>query len=136
MRASELRIGDLVSINGTSCRIVEISQKGWVHLEHEGNPLPLSDDYILNILEPILLTPSILETNHFKKCIMINEGCIDLETKPYQITEKLYLINGMCGTMACDMYGILSFNPLFKCKYVHQLQHILEDSEIVQRIFI
>jgi hypothetical protein len=86
------------------------------------------------LLEPIELTLSILENNGFKKCIVTNGGGIDKNMNPYRITERLYVDNGLCGTLVCCSNGGIALDVLFECKYVHQLQHILKDSGVLKEI--
>lgn len=88
------------------------------------------------LLEPIPLTPEILEKNYFKKCVVTNGMEIDKKFNPYRITEQLYIHDGMCGTIVCCSDGGSKLSPLFECKYVHQLQHILKASGILNDILI
>lgn len=87
------------------------------------------------LLEPIELTPSILEKNHFKECLVVNGfGSIDEKLKPYHITKELYVYNGWCGTLVCYSNGEMAVNHFFECKFVHQFQHILKESGILNEI--
>lgn len=69
MKYSELMIGDYVKYQGCICIIEEISAKGWVHLIHLETKarLNLASDYIIDLLEPIPLTPEILEREGYNK---------------------------------------------------------------------
>ena len=93
---------------------------------------PISIDKI----KPIPLTPEILEKNYFKKCVVANGMEIDKKFNPYHITEQLYIHDGMCGTIVCCSDGGSTLSPLFECKYVHQLQHILKASGILNEIVL
>lgn len=68
MKITELMIGDYVKYQGHIYIVEEISTKGWVHLIHPENKarLNLISDYIIGLLEPIPITPEILEGIGFK----------------------------------------------------------------------
>ena len=68
MKCSELMIGDYVKYQGHIYIVEEISAKGWVHLIHSETRtrVSMASDYIIDLLEPIPLTPEILEKNGFK----------------------------------------------------------------------
>lgn len=91
---------------------------------------------LYRIIEPIPLTPEILEKNNFKKCVVTNGMEIDKKFNPYHITEQLYIHDEMCGTIVCCSDGGSKLSPLFECKYVHQLQHILKASGILNEIVL
>lgn len=90
----------------------------------------------LDEIFPIPLTPEILEKNYFKKCVVANGMEIDKKFNPYHITEQLYIHDGMCGTIVCCSDGGSTLSPLFECKYVNQLQHILKASGILNEIVL
>ena len=67
MKANELMIGDYVKYQGCIYIVEEISAKGWVHLIHPETKVRvnMTSDYIIDLLEPISLTPEIFEKNGF-----------------------------------------------------------------------
>lgn len=68
MKVTELMIGDYVKYQGHIYIVEEISAKGWVHLIHPETKarLNLASDYIIDLLEPIPLTPEFFERIGFK----------------------------------------------------------------------
>lgn len=130
LNINELRIGDLVKCGDPNCKGHRVD---YVH--EMDNEVGVDGEILdLDMIYPISITYEILEKNNFKKCIIIKDHCIDLKMEPYKITEQLYILDGMRGVLVCDCDSGLVFIPLFECKYVHQLQHILEDSGILQDI--
>ena len=69
MKPTGLMIGDYVKYQGHIYIVEEISVKGWVHLIHPdtGTRVNLTSDYIIDLLEPIHLTPEFFERNNFNE---------------------------------------------------------------------
>lgn len=143
MDAKELMIGDWILENideegfqAPCCwvthRVNAYDFKFWL----ENNWVNADDKAFSEFWLPIPLTPEILENNYFKKCVVTNGTKIDKKFNPYHITEQLYIHDEMCGTIACCSDGGSKLNPLFECKYVHQLQHILKLSGILNEIVL
>ena len=68
MKPTELQIGDYVRCQGHIYIVEEISAKGWVHLIQPETKVRvnMASDYIIELLEPIPLTPEILKRNGFR----------------------------------------------------------------------
>ena len=68
MKCSELQIGDYVKYQGHIYIVEEISAKGWVHLIHPETKVRvnMASDYIIDLLEPIPLTPEMLKASGFE----------------------------------------------------------------------
>ena len=119
MKCSELQIGDYIKYQGQIYIIEEISAKGWVHLIHPKTKarLNMASDYIIDLLEPIPLTPKILERNGFK---LNPQGAYSngRHTSIGVVRDDRYFAN--INTETDDP----SF--LYQCgKYVHEFQHAL-----------
>lgn len=98
MKANELMINDLVKCGKRLVRISNI-------LSHSASGIELV------ALEPITLTPEILEANGF------------LSNGEFPNKDHIKVCHGICGNESwyvtfCECYG-------FDIKYVHELQHIL-----------
>ena len=63
MKATELMVGDCVKYKGHNYIVEEISAKGWIHLIHPEAKVRvnMASDYIIDLLEPIPLTPEFFE---------------------------------------------------------------------------
>lgn len=59
MKPTELKIGDYVKYQGHIYIVEEISAKGWVHLIYPETKIRvnMASDYIIDLLEPISLSP-------------------------------------------------------------------------------
>jgi len=138
MKAEELMIGDWVIITlrnkiGKVYRIDEANGKGngWVAV--------INGDYHETHLEPILLTPEILEKNGFKPYI------------PENHLETVYACQDVSKAVADELYALWpyrdgSFYLLLRVigkdmvrmdvHYVHQLQHALRLCGIEKEIVL
>jgi hypothetical protein len=119
MKTSELMIGDYVKYQGHIYIVEEISVKGWVHLIHPETKVRvnMASDYIIDLLEPIPLTPEIFERNGFK---LNPQGAYSngRHTSIGVVRDGRYFAN--INTETDDP----SF--LYQCgKYVHEFQHAL-----------
>ena len=68
MKIEELQIGDYVnlttSLSSTPCIIEELGKRGWVHVTYANEPdcrIAVNNDYLLDCLSDIKVTPSILD---------------------------------------------------------------------------
>lgn len=120
MKVTELMIGDYVKYQGYNYIIEEISTKGWIHLIHPEVKVRvnMTSDYIIDLLEPILLTPEILKANGFEQNINYEDDYSFEDTTIIFKHNDKYLftasINGSKGM-------------LYLCaNYVHELQHALK----------
>ena len=68
LTCKDLMVGDYVMFNGEVLKVEEISKKGWIHLEDidTDTRVEMTSDYIIKNLEPIPITPEILEKNGWK----------------------------------------------------------------------
>lgn len=119
MKVEELMIGDYVKFLGRVRKIKSIIKKDTgVEISFEGeNPVVVSLDEI----EPIPLTPEILEKNGFKK---------DKETDQWYFESNYRLDMGILAVDIDDGCGVgICVMPnkaiTYYCKYVHELQHFL-----------
>lgn len=128
MVPNELAIGDFIKFQGEIYIVEEISAQGWIHLIYpKGRRLNVTSDYIMHLLEPIPLTPEILELNGFQKvptaphsysnsdlwdCDII----INISEDTYEDTWHVYkFTDHNDNTFVC-----------FSLCYVHELQHLLK----------
>ena len=126
MKVTELMIGDYVKYQGHNYIIEEISAQGWVHLIHPEAKVRvnMTSDYIIDLLEPIPLTPEILEKNGW---IYNNEDekffpqtWINDELMLRAIDDCSYRI-----VVTSDYDDEDTNDTSFIILYVHELQHIL-----------
>ena len=130
MKATDLMIGDWVIAYGKKTQVVWV---GNIHkLAVRGFPSEFYEDEI----EPIPLTPEILEKNGFTKSTPppgIHAKCYELDNKKdkYNLTiadynkYKRLLLNVDSEDSEC-------FN--IKCEYVHELQHAFRMCGITKEI--
>lgn len=91
--------------------------------------------YTSNFVEPIPLTPEILEKNGFVKgdtMDLVDEiYCVKLFNIHYDNEKRQFWV---CNFFESE-YGTMEINDIFQIKYVHELQHALRlckvDKEIV-----
>lgn len=115
MKAEELMIGDWVHYRGTNIQVTSLYNKGG------SNEIGWSDKESVWVngrtVEPIPLTPEILEKNRF-----IHYTVTDFYMWKEESSEPIHLDNynenGWMLRINCD-------NIPCECKYVHQLQHAL-----------
>jgi hypothetical protein len=137
MKANELMIDDWVMLNGSHYQIEEISRKGWVHLVCNGIRINMTTDYLLEVLQPIPLTPEILEKNGFKR-----EEWIDNKGRFVSDDGRLILQNDENFINSFNTWYMHidneDFETIASCElsYVHQLQHALRLSGIDKVITI
>lgn len=114
MKVTELMIGDYIKYQEHIYIIEEISAQGWIHLIYPETKtrLNLTSDYIIDLLEPVLLTSETLEKNGFY----------------YDKNRRAYLM-GVILQIKPDKNGLFYYE-ICKCIHslntVHQLQHLLK----------
>jgi hypothetical protein len=134
MKATDLMIGDWVLYDGKPNIITEVSEI----IHGEATVCFVGNNYMANMdeIEPIPLTPEILEKNGFTKSTPppgIHAKCYELDNKKdkYNLTiadynrYKRLLLNVDSEDSEC-------FN--IKCDYVHELQHALRLCRIKKEI--
>ena len=113
MKTTDLQIGDYIKCQGHIYIVEEISAKGWAHLIHlEAKVRVNVASRYFDLLEPIPLTPEILELN----------GCIKTE-----YGYALYMDNGIVVFLGEDnSYRVIIFKTtVIIVRYVHELQQVL-----------
>lgn len=140
MKASELKVtdlmvGDWVMSFGAPHKVVGVRTDMFEpHIRTD-----ISDTWyeegIENLLEPIPLTPEILEKNGFVKGDTMDLGdeiyCVELFNIHYDNEERRFWV---CNFFESE-YGTWEMMDIFRIDYVHELQHALRlckvDKEIV-----
>lgn len=120
MKVTELMIGDYVKYQGHIYIIEEISTKGWVHLIHPEAKIRINmtSDYIVDLLEPIPITPEILKANGF-------EQSMDDKDKYYFEDSSIIFKHNDKYLFSASING--SKGMLYLCaNYVYELQHALK----------
>ena len=120
MKAEELMIGDWVSYRGTNIKVTSLYNKG------DSNEVGWSDKESVWVngrcIEPIPLTPEILEKNGFRVvfegelhvCYFQDTGrfLVDIKVDKVGIFQKLSIWDGFGNKVT-----------IIECRFVHQLQH-------------
>lgn len=113
MEVKELMIGDFIRIKGKPYKVSYIApfdigdaRLAVISNDYDGNPY-------LSGIEPIPLTPEILEANGFE----INENVRGYQ---YPNDEKICCLEELCGVFIWNG----GYNDII-IEYVHELQHIL-----------
>ena len=113
MKASELMIGDYVNYRGQIIKVTSIYDKGG------SNEVGWSDKESVWVnadnVEPIALTPEILEKNGFRHGCYV--GGYYSPDCPFRVFTKT---EGTCGFTT-----LFDDEIHFSCIFVHQLQHAL-----------
>ena len=134
MKATDLMIGDYVKYLGNIYIVEEISTKGWVHLIHPKTKtrINMTSDYIIDLLEPILLTKEILEKNGFTQCV--TAPCGYYKAPIYDMFDILFHVSEDAyeDTWHVEMFTDHNDNNfiLFNLCYVHEFQHTLRLHEL------
>lgn len=110
MKCKELMIGDLVSHNDFYVQIIVVGDGFATYEDDEGEPRQLDDKYYTP--EPIPLTAELLEKNGWKE-----------DEFWHEYKDGTTIIQCSLPDMRGRINGIVVEN--FKCKYVHQYQHLL-----------
>jgi hypothetical protein len=109
MKVDEVMLGDIVSVSGRPIHVTLAVLNNW------------SDS-----IEPIPLTPEILEKNGFVKGDTMDFEdeiyCVELFNIHYDNEERRFWV---CNFFESE-YGTCEINHLFQIKHVHQLQHALK----------
>lgn len=131
MKCSDLQTGNYVRCQGHIYIIEEVSAKGWVHLIHPETKVRvnMTSDYIINLLEPILLTPEILEKIGFNK--VPQQGCLNpyfwMLKKYEEVSEGLLYCIKAYKTMFRGMYvSIDNYADCKPIKFSKQIEHAHE----------
>ena len=135
MYAKDLMINDWVSINDSNFQVKVIKKNGVIKLyentkfgEHEIN---FNSDYIEEFIQPIPLTPEILEKNGYKFNYLYYEKegypAIELGSK-----KGIYNI----GKVYFSDDGDPDIHVYTSCQYVHELQHVLKICGIEKEIIV
>lgn len=113
IKTNELQIGDWVSCDGKNCRVAEIG--GMVCLDAESVLFGSIED-----IEPIPLTPEILEKNGFTK---ENRLYYWVQEKDGKTTAGVYY---WVDEKHINIAGYEDDGVTISCPYVHTLQHALK----------
>ena len=131
MKTNELMIGDWVLLEGTPAKTRGVE----IYCSNLYVKTNLTDEwYTSNFVEPIPLTPEILEKNEFVKGDTMDLGdeiyCVKLFNIHYDNEERQFWV---CIFFESE-YG-KEMMDIFRIDYVHELQHALRlckvDKEIV-----
>lgn len=124
----DLSIGDYVMFNGEVLKVEEISKKGWIHLEDidTATRVEMNSDYIIKILDSILITPEIFEKNGIKRVHYNYFGdhmLFESEDKRVQINDLTNSGEGFWNVHVDNK----DYQSVGSCdvKYVHQFQQLL-----------
>ena len=95
----------------------------------------MQDGWDLKLVEPIPLTPEILEKNNFqsKEDQYSHRKIFFLGKNEYNL--DVYFNNGTIVLVEAD-YEPTTYAYMCDCKYVHNLQHILKDLKIEKEIVL
>lgn len=115
IKAEDLRIGDLVNFHNSPCIITgidDISCTVGLLNSYNSEDFRRVDD--INI-EPIPLTPEILEKNGWKRDKLVS----------YIYGHEAHFIEVICTPNSEWVYVTFKGETIHRIKYVHELQHIL-----------
>lgn len=137
MKANELKVTDLMIGDWLQDSFGNIGQvyrldPGRVHLRLL-QERPQDEEYIVHDIEPIQLTPEILEKNGFKMEFYSDYTVYELNN--FKVCKSYCDYFEICDLWKDSDFGweIISFCP---CIYVHQLQHALKACGISKEIVI
>lgn len=140
IKVTELMINDWVKLNGSNYQVQVIKKKGVIKLyentkygEHE---IELNTDWIEEFIEPIPLTPEILEKNGFKEDSETNGIYWRPDCRKFCIVKELdtwYFAFRVLGEIVDKSSGYICIS---ECNYVHKLQHALKLCEIEKEIVL
>ncbi len=125
LKISDLSVGDWVKASGVAKRVHSIEFQNGAYFVNFSDPDTNSGDYLhAPFIEPIPITPEILETNGWER----NDEDLDME---YYGDPT----SGIAHTKGTFHYRVESPEVSVVCYFVHQLQHALRlagvDKEIV-----
>ena len=139
IKVTELMINDFVKLNDSNYQVQAIKKKGVIKLyentkygEHE---IELNTDWIEEFVEPIPLTPEILEKNFgkpyprggFHNYRMQKDETIAFVIEDRRVSaapDNRVVLSRCPGTYICDV------------NYVHELQHALKLCKIKKEIIL
>lgn len=111
IKAEDLRIGDLVRYGKDIITILATHADGLVCFADGKDQICV--EHVL--LEPIPLTPEILEKNGWKRDKLV----------PYIYGHEAHYIEVICTPNSEWVYVTFKGDTIHRIKYVHELQHIL-----------
>lgn len=128
MKATDLMLGDYLSCwAGHPTKVVSIeydyNEVNYIVWCREPNDL-LSVRFMLDEIEPIPLTPEILEKNGFETKDNIEYVWKNIAEPFYSIIRYFKSVQKVEVTFSED--GIRENQVRIKCQYVHELQHALK----------
>ena len=112
LKITDLSVGDWVSIDGEPRRVSKLNVTGLVQFFNSPNY------FGVGVIEPIPITPELLEKNGFNKNGEYNEWNIGTWRTPYLLGVSLER-----PAIAIKWNG--SRDCIDQAKYVHELQHAL-----------
>ena len=134
MKTNELMLGDWVIVKGVPTKIHDIDKmdginREWIAGCEDGGCTCYED------IQPIPLTPEILDKNGFNKGDIIELEdevyCVELFNIHYDNEERQFWV---CNFFESE-YGT-EINDIFQIKYVHELQHALRLCKIEKEIVL
>lgn len=135
MEVEDLMIGDwiLIPMSNVPIKVTGVNDEGvTVYNEDDYTEYP----YYISDIEPISLTPEILEKNGFKEDFETNGIYWRPDCRKFCIVKELdtwYFAFRMLGETVDKSSGYICIS---ECKYVHKLQHKLKDLEIKKEIVL
>lgn len=128
IKISDLAIGDWVQANGAAKRVHSIEYQNGEYFVHFSDPDTNSEDYMhAPFIDPIPITPEILEANGFVKNGEYNEWNIGTWRTPSLLGVSLER-----PAITIKWNGSSIF--IDQAKYVHQLQHALRLAGVEKEI--
>jgi len=124
IKISGLSIGDWVRMGGKNFQIYHLTLAGDVYGYRRTNNSFTGEEYYdgeIGDVQPIPLTPDILEKNGFE------ENCGRWYNSEARMEFEQYK-DGWCRTINCGEYSV------YFIKYVHQLQHALRLAVVEKEI--
>lgn len=129
MKANELCVGSFVEFDGSIYMIEEISRNGWVHIMHPNVKVraSLTNDYILNVLEPVKITMELLLNAGF---VSYNKyQChLKIDDKTVECTEYDGEFNVQVIINKPEFGNDVVYNETLN--YMHKLQNLLQVFDI------
>ena len=132
IQANELMIGDWVLHDGEPYQIRQLGIYG-VDRDGEdyaavcvGKPNGVGLIVERNEIEPIHLTPEILEKNGFKRDMVYGEWQFDLDTFPFNFPFSVVQRKNNSWYLGREEIGIAHNREIIDISYVHELQHALK----------
>ena len=134
MNVNELMIGDWVRFKYTN-HIAQVSGVSSI----EGLKVLIKDEEVdwfspNDIIEPIPLTPEILEKNGFEEGYGLSTHCLNYHNyKDHESDFDIYICDGIREGSTCGELREFEFTAV---RYVHELQHALKFCGIEKEIVL